>query len=160
MNRENGYNTRKREKILEFLQNNHDKAVTIGDIRFFLEQQQTQVSLSTIYRYLEKLEEKGIVLKTVNGKREQAAFQYIGGRKDCHEHLHMKCQVCGIILHLDCGFMEELSEHVMEEHGFVLNCQESYLTGVCQTCSGQRIDRRRHCVCRGEIENIKGRRYL
>lgn len=134
MNREKGYNTYKREKILEYLKVNRDKAVTIGDIQDNLTENNIEINISTIYRYLEKLEGQGLILKTVMGKREQACFQYIGERDECHNHLHMKCEKCGMILHLDCGFMQEIAQHVMKEHGFMINCHDSYLTGLCEEC--------------------------
>lgn len=134
MTRDKGYSTRKREKILQYLTDNCDMAVTIQDIRSYLEAEEVDVNVSTIYRYLEKLENQELVLKSVNGKREQAVFQYIGGRNECHRHLHMKCQTCGTILHLDCSFMKDITSHILEEHGFYINCKDSYLAGTCSKC--------------------------
>lgn len=134
MTRDKGYSTRKREKILQYLTDNRDMAVTIQDIQSYLETAELDVNISTIYRYLDKLEDQGLVLKTSNGNRGQAVFQYIGGRNECHRHLHMKCQVCGMIFHLDCSFMKDITSHIMEEHGFYINCKDSYLAGTCSRC--------------------------
>lgn len=113
---------------------NRNRTVTIQDILLYLHQSQVEVNITTIYRYLEKLEADGLVLKTVNGKREQASFQYVGDNRECHNHLHMKCNVCGLVFHLDCDFMAQIREHIMEEHGFDICCEDSYLTGVCAGC--------------------------
>lgn len=135
--REKGYSTQKREKIKEFLMDNYDRTVTIQDVLYYLKQEQMEVNITTIYRYLEKLESEGLVLKTVHGKREQASFQYVGDNKECHNHLHMKCRVCGLVFHLDCEFMGQIQEHILKEHGFEIRCEESYLTGICAGCRSE-----------------------
>lgn len=143
--REKGYSTQKREKIKEFLMDNRNRTVTIQDIMFYLQQEQVEVNITTVYRYLERLAEDGVVLKTVNGKREQASFQYVGDNKECHNHLHMKCSVCGLVFHLDCGFMVQIRDHIMEKHGFDINCEDSYLSGVCVSCrAGAAAEMQKH----------------
>jgi Fur family ferric uptake transcriptional regulator len=155
MARDKGYSTQKREKIMQYLQDNRDRTVTIGDIVLYLQGVGLTVNISTIYRYLEKLEQQGLLLKTVNGKREQSSFQYIGDRDECHNHLHMKCQMCGTVFHLDCGFMEEIAGHIMKEHGFSINCQDSYLTGICAQCTDKDKRRMEHCGCKCGCEEIR-----
>lgn len=143
--REKGYSTQKREKIKEFLVDNRNRTVTIQDIMFYLQQEQMEVNITTVYRYLERLAAEGVVLKTVNGKREQASFQYVGDNKECHNHLHMKCSVCGLVFHLDCGFMAQIRDHIMEKHGFDISCEDSYLSGVCVSCrTGNVVEMQKH----------------
>lgn len=157
--REQGYSTQKREKILAFLLENQNRTVTIQDILDFMQQEQIEINISTIYRYLEKLEKQGLVLKNVNGKREQASFQYVGNRSECHNHLHMKCSVCGLVFHLDCGFMAEIRDHIMEDHGFSINCEDSFLTGICAACRtgkksvDEEYEHHGHCCSCGCEEN-------
>lgn len=140
MPRENGYSTQKREVILDYLRENSDRAVVITDIVTHLADKKLEVNLSTIYRYLDKLIKSGQVIKTVHSRKEQAEYQYIGGHSECHNHLHIKCEKCGMIMHLDCSFMSQIAEHIMLEHGFLLNCEESYLTGICSECSNKDVD--------------------
>lgn len=131
----NGYATRKREWILKFLADNPDREVGVNEINEFLTDNSIEVNLTTIYRYLDRLVEQGIVLKTAHGKKEQATYQYINGKAECGHHLHMKCTGCGKVMHLDCGFMEEIAAHVRLEHGFTIDCKNSYLMGLCRNCS-------------------------
>lgn len=130
-----GYSTKKRAWILQYFSENPDKDVCVNDIYEFLLENDIEINVTTIYRYLDKLVEQGIVLKTIHGKKEQATFQYMNGKEECCHHLHMKCQKCGRILHLDCGFMSEIVEHIGKGHGFVINCKDSYIAGVCRECS-------------------------
>lgn len=134
MARETGYSTKKRTWILQYLEENQDKDISVNDIREFLIENGMEVNVTTIYRYLDKLVEQGVVLKTVHGKKEQATYQYMNGKEGCSHHLHMKCRKCGKIEHLDCGFMSEIIEHVGMQHGFIIDCKESYIAGVCSLC--------------------------
>lgn len=49
----------------------------------------------------------------------------------CEEHLHLQCVKCGKIIHLECEFMDEISEHILKDHG--LNC--SAKIQFCMECA-------------------------
>lgn len=51
----NGYATASRKKILEFLKGNSDRTVTAADIDDYLRGSGSEVNITTIYRYLDKL---------------------------------------------------------------------------------------------------------
>lgn len=128
------YKTENRTKILDYLIQNADRTVSVQDILFSLQQEDVDVNVSTIYRYLNKLSKEGTVLKYVAKKGEMAVFQYVEKNRDCTEHLHMQCSRCGKIIHLDCAFMKDISEHILTHHGFELQCSQSILFGLCQDC--------------------------
>ena len=134
------YSTVCHKKITEYLSENKDKVVTVNDIDCYLEEQGTKVNSSTIYRYLNRLSDEGLVMKYVAKKGEMSSFQYTGDKvRNCREHIHLRCVRCGKIIHLDCEFMEELSNHIMEHHGFKLQCESSVLYGVCEECRRKEI---------------------
>lgn len=130
----NGYATASRKKILEYLKNNSSRTVTAADISLYLKEQDSEVNITTIYRYLDKLETDGTVMKYVAEKGSQAGYQYVELGHRCEEHLHLKCVVCGGISHLECAFMDEISEHILKDHGFVLQCRNSIIYGTCKAC--------------------------
>ena len=41
------------------------------------------------------------------------------------------------LFHLDCDFMDELRQHLLEEHGFLLQCSGDLLHGLCQECAAK-----------------------
>lgn len=133
-----GYATASRRRILDFLQKNEDRAVTVADIDVYLKENGGEVNLTTIYRYLDKLAKSGAVMKYVAEKGGQAAYQYVEKEHHCDEHLHLKCVSCGCIFHLDCAFMDEISAHVQKDHGFTIQCKNSVIYGVCARCGGKR----------------------
>ena len=134
------YTTASRRRIQEFLRNNCDRTVTVSDIAFHLKESGNEVNLTTIYRYLDKLSGEGSVIKYASEKGSQAAYQYVEHGKNCDEHLHLQCVRCGCVIHLDCEFMDEISKHVKQDHGFTLQCRKSVLYGTCQNCEQRQED--------------------
>lgn len=134
MKRSTGYATEKRNKILEYLVNHKDVNVSVKDIERHLEVEGMSANITTIYRYLEKLETDGKVLKRIDEKGSKSTFQYVKPDATCHNHLHMKCSGCGKIYHMDCGFMKEFQNHIFEHHHFELECKTSMLYGMCENC--------------------------
>ena len=129
------YSTTSHKTIMNYLENNQDKLVNVNDIDGFLKGEGIDVNVSTIYRYLNKLSNEGKVMKYVASKGEMSSFQYIGDEEhDCKQHLHLHCIKCGKIIHLECHFMDEISDHIMKHHGFSLQCESSVLYGICKTC--------------------------
>jgi len=121
-------------KILEFLKKNSDRTVAVADIDHYLKAQDCEVNITTIYRYLDKLAKDGTVIKYVAEKGNQAVYQYVELGHHCEEHLHLQCVKCGKIIHLECEFMDEISEHILKDHGFKLQCKNSILYGMCSAC--------------------------
>ena len=132
-----GYNTSGRNRILEFISENSARAVNVSEIHDALKEQGTDVNITTIYRYLEKLVSEGQVMKYDAQDGLRAVYQYVEQDHHCSEHLHLQCVKCGSIIHLDCHFMDELSEHVLMDHGFRIQCRNSIIYGLCEKCAGK-----------------------
>lgn len=131
-----GYATASRKRILDFLKSNSDRTVTVADIDEYLKRCDSEVNITTIYRYLDKLAGEGTVMKYVAEKGGKAVYQYVEQGHKCDEHLHIKCIKCGCIVHLECAFMDEIAEHILQDHGFALQCKNSILYGTCEKCRG------------------------
>lgn len=129
-----GYATASRKRILDFLKKNSDRTVTVADIDDYLRKSDSEVNITTIYRYLDKLASEGMVIKYVAEKGGKAVYQYVEQGHRCDEHLHIKCVKCGCIVHLECDFMDEIAEHILRDHGFALQCKNSILYGTCEKC--------------------------
>lgn len=119
---------------MAYLEENKEKSFSAYDINAYLEKQDIQVNLTTIYRNLDKLMENGILMKHKTAGDECCKYQYVKPHGNCQEHIHMKCRSCGKIFHLECCFMEEISAHLKKEHGFTLECADSILVGLCESC--------------------------
>ena len=99
MARSDGYNTRTRQLILDYLINNRQHAVSASNILEHLEAQGASPNPTTVYRYLDKLAGEQRIMKYVADKGERAVFQYVDEGRHCREHLHLKCCTgCAVIV--------------------------------------------------------------
>ncbi len=130
-----GYNTKARTAVTEFFLSNEGKTASASQIEKFLSQRRVEVSQSTVYRLLSRMEKDGELIKYVSEKGESAVYQYVGESDSCRGHLHLKCLSCGAVLHLDCAFMESLKAHLYSDHGFQLACDGSVIYGLCNACA-------------------------
>lgn len=135
MSRSGSYSTEKRAKILEYLKSHSDEDVCVKDIETHIRCcDGISVNVTTIYRYLDKLEKEGQVLKHSSEDGMKTTYQYAEYEQSCQNHLHMKCSLCGRIQHMDCEFMDEFKKHMYEHHRFALECRTSMLYGICESC--------------------------
>jgi len=130
-----GYNTKQKENLLSFLIKNKNKHTNVREISIFLAGEGTPVGTATIYRQLEKLVEQGLVRKYTLNSSSGACFQYIENSDCCREHFHLKCTLCGKLLHIDCNYLTGINQHIAEHHGFAVDSSQTVFYGICSECS-------------------------
>lgn len=128
------YNTKQGALILAWMQQ-HDGPCTAEVLAEAL--QGERVSKATVYRHLERLTAAGQVRRFSPAEGGSACYQFVGDRCDCHLHYHMVCNRCGRLFHLDCDQLHELSGHIREHHGFLLDCERTILYGTCADCAAK-----------------------
>ena len=127
-----GYKTKQRESILECLRKNPDRHLTVDDIVETLREVGENVGRTTVYRYIDKLCDEGIVRKYVVSEGESACYQLC--TENCREHFHLMCVKCGKLIHTECGYLSGVGEHIKSEHGFIIDPSRTVLYGVCGDC--------------------------
>ncbi|MGF2525987.1 Fur family transcriptional regulator, partial [Ralstonia pseudosolanacearum] len=90
-----------------------------SDVYHGLAEQGNSIGLTTVYRNLDKLAEDGEVTKYIVDENAPACYVY-GDVKE-HSDCHCRCLSCGQIIHLHCGEVEKLEEHIKAEHGFYVD---------------------------------------
>ena len=122
------YNTKQKDLILDILKKKN-KEFTIKDIYDDLEK---KVGLTTIYRFIEKLEKDNLVTKEIN-ENNITYYQYL---EKCDEdnHFYLKCEKCKRVKHIDCDCINELYYHIKSEHKFKLNKEKIIINGLCSKC--------------------------
>lgn len=129
------YKTKQRAAILEYLKENIDEHITADRIIDYFKQIDNPIGKSTVYRTLDTLVQENVIRKyALTDRSEAACFQYMGENASCNEHYHMKCTKCGMLIHLDCDEIKELSEHIFKEHKFRLDTCKTILYGLCENC--------------------------
>ena len=122
------YKTGKRGLILELLSRNSDRALTIDEI--CEEILGGTGGKSTVYRLMGDLTSEGLVRRLTEGTDRVYRYQYLGGA--CHDHLHLRCSECGVLVHLDCEASHRVQESVRLT-GFTLD-EGAVLSGECEKC--------------------------
>lgn len=136
------YKTAGRERLLRFLERHPDRQFLADDLAQALNREtgtgaqppHGKGSKSSLYRHLAELCDEGTVRKYRSDTQSAYVYQYVG-RGDCCHHFHLKCEVCGTLIHLECRVSEELLSHIRSDHGFRVDSGRSILYGICEACS-------------------------
>jgi len=87
------------------------------------------VNITTVYRTLEVLEERGYVRHThFHDGRSQ--FE----RTDEPAHQHLVCKMCGTDREMDLSVLEPLAQDLLRRFGFEADFSHTAIVGVCEAC--------------------------
>lgn len=134
MKRNSGYNTKQKEKLIDYLIENKDKHMSVQNISAYLTAEGSPVGIATIYRRLDKLVAQGLVRKYIIDEKTGACYQYIGDGS-CHEHFHLKCVRCNKLIHINCNHLLGINQHILDHHGFTVDPSKTVFYGVCSECA-------------------------
>lgn len=126
------YITKQSQLIKDFLEKNSDRHFSSDEIYFALISQGESIGKTTVYRQLEKLAEEGQVQKFSSGANGACCYQLTSAA--CRNHYHLKCSKCGKLLHIECDFLDKLSEHIYDGHKFTIDTSKIVLYGLCEAC--------------------------
>ena len=109
------------------LENNvvHPSAEYIYDI---LWKADSNISLATVYRNLNKMAEAGKV-KKILGLEDRAHFDH-----NTFEHYHFICEKCGKVYDLPSDIAPDIVQNVENKTGFQINSHEIVFHGICLDC--------------------------
>lgn len=123
------YVTRPRELIASIL-NGEPRFLSAAEIHERLERAGARVSLSTVYRTLDRLRTKGDVTARTDPEGEAT---YMVCEPARHHH-HAICANCGRVEDVDCTAMEQFAESLRSLHGFELDGHAMEFFGRCRAC--------------------------
>ncbi len=127
------YHTEQRRRLLSFLQENSDRQFSVEEIAEHL-CGDGNISVSSIYRNINAMAAEGMIQRFPRDGSRTFLYQYIGDG-DCREHIHMKCEICGSIFHLDRKAMEAIdASAAAAAAGFHINKKKTILYGACGKC--------------------------
>lgn len=87
------------------------------------------VADSTVYRFLDDLEDLGIV-RSVRLGDGPAVYHFT----DDAEHHHLACDACGRVVQMPAGVLEPAWQAIRDEHGFDVDPNHLTLVGRCAEC--------------------------
>lgn len=127
------YQTEGRQRLLGFFEAHPDCQFTAEQLCKTLNGD-AESGRSSLYRQLGELCRQDVLRMFRSEEQACNVYQYVGAACDCREHFHAKCTLCGKIEHLHCGDSSEFAQHLMNEHGFLIDCGQSVLYGICAQC--------------------------
>jgi len=122
--------TDQRRAILRVLFEQSDH-VTADDLATLVQDRLPDVHLTTVYRFLDTLEEMGLVAHVHLG-HGPAVYHLTE-----HSHAHVVCDSCGFIEAIDSALLEQWSLQLQQTNGFTLVDQHFALAGRCSGCRSE-----------------------
>lgn len=118
--------TKQRKSILEILEN-IDKPLAAEEIHTRLSDD-TDMDLSTVYRNLNLLEEKNVLLKSsVNG------ISFYQLNNEDHKHF-ITCNICHKKFIIENCPVHDLEDIIEDETGFIIKGHNFEFSGICPDC--------------------------
>lgn len=124
------YATEQRKKLFLFLEQNKDCQFTIEEIILHLD----EISESAVYRNMSKLLDEGLVQRYQKDGSRKYVYQYVGNA-ECTEHIHLKCDSCGQIVHANKQLTDFILDNIAKEANFHVNILKTVFCGICENCS-------------------------
>ncbi len=128
-----GYNTKQLDAILSVLKESKGAHVTADEIYMILLNQGNRVGKTTVYRHLEKMTNDGTLRRFTLGDNTSACYQLADTH--CAEHHHLRCSVCGTLIHMECDYLDCLADHLLKNHDFILDKGKTVIYGICSQCA-------------------------
>lgn len=129
MNQHGLKHTRQRSLIIDafFATGGH---LSVEDVLSKVREQDSKVSMATVYRTMKLLSECGLA-HARNFGDGQTRYEAAIGR---HHHDHLICTGCGTIIEFENNRIEALQEMVARRHGFRVTSHKMELYGLCRSC--------------------------
>lgn len=126
-----GYTTGKKALIIDFLSANAQRSYTLEEICEAVTADGH--GKSTVYRLVAELVGDGDIKRLSDGRTRRCTYQFVGDA-GCHEHLHLRCNECGKLMHLDDKLSHQLERAVFRFGGFTIE-EGTMLFGRCRDCA-------------------------
>lgn len=131
-----GYVTKQGNLVKNFLEKRGESHFSADEIYFALISDGCRIGKTTVYRQLEKLVGEGAARKFSSGDSSSCCYQLCS--ESCKSHYHLKCSVCGKLFHIECDFLDRLSEHIYDGHRFTVDGSKTVLYGICENCAKEK----------------------
>lgn len=128
------YRTEQRKKLSAFFESHPDLAISAKDLAAALsEENGPSLSISAIYRNLDRLEQEGVIVRYASKNRRENVYRYVQA-ENCENRLHLACIQCGKTYHMDSSLSEKLLKRVSQVDDFLIDTEKTAILGLCEEC--------------------------
>lgn len=127
----NKRNTKQKEIIIDFLNKNKNKHLTIQEISSELE---SNIGVTTIYRMINSLIKEGQVSKIALNNKQGYCYQYNPKNRECNTHYHLICEECGKLEHFESKRFKETEKEALNTKDFSIDDTKVVFYGKCKKC--------------------------
>lgn len=127
------YVTEQRQLLFSFLKEHPDRQYSIDEIAGELSAD-TDISISSVYRNINKMVKDGTVRRFAMDGSRKFLYQYID-HEECREHIHLQCESCGKLVHVDDPKLERVLETALDSQAFRIDKRKTVLYGSCKECN-------------------------
>ena len=124
-------NTEQKEILIKYLKSNANKHLSISQIQKDLS---NEIGLTTIYRIINSLVQKGIVSKVPLENSQGFCYQYNSGRELCSNHYHLICENCNKTIHIENKNIKNALKEIGVDNQFRINNNRISFYGLCYEC--------------------------
>lgn len=121
-------NTKSRKAVIEVLEKAH-MPISAEEVFIRIKEAGHTTNLSTVYRTLDLMENKGLINKTIMND-SKARYELTG---EGHRH-HLICTGCHKMVPIDICPIEKLEQDVIKETKFDITGHKLELYGLCPEC--------------------------
>lgn len=125
------YKTKQRDEILSFFESHSEECFSAKDVCG-----KVNCGEATVFRTIAKLTDEGKLKRFVSGGSRECAYYQYNCCNHSEGHIHLKCNKCGQLIHMDCDFIGKLLSHFMDEHNFTVDSGKTVIYGCCKNCAG------------------------
>lgn len=126
------YKTKQKQIIEASVRETSGAHFTVEDIFENLKDKGYEFGKATVYRHINELAQEGILKKYNAESGRSACFEHID-EKDSSIY-HFKCTSCNKLIHVDCPSLAHVKEHLLEDHGFMIDTSKVVFVGECEAC--------------------------
>lgn len=126
--------TKQKQEFRRFLEINRDKEMTVAEMAELLKAAGSDMGIATVYRAVNRLENEGILIKTVTGAQGKAAYRYAAPDETVRTAHRVFCTCCGKTVDLPYRFTDKLEKSVSDTTGFSITDHQIMFYGLCSDC--------------------------
>ena len=124
-------NSKQREKILDVLSKNAIHP-TAEELLKFLQKENSNIGITTLYRNLNQLTDAGII-KKIDGLEPSAHFDH-----NTFEHYHFICEKCKRVFDIPSDVAPGLEKNAKVATGFDIKGHDIVFHGICSECKSRK----------------------